>query len=497
MSLRESSSADYFNRANVGAKKSMNDYMLRMTDKIEDPENNDHLLERWEQTVEGFTNLFSSYLDNRHNVVDWDRIRTPGPGTITPLDEVSVVEDLDIKKELASKLVVVKLNGGLGTSMGCVGPKSTIEVRQNQTFLDLIIKQLQYLNKTCDSEIPLILMNSFNTHEDTTTLLERYESMDISIIPFNQSKYPRVNADSLLPTASTPTDDNEHWYPPGHGDFYPSIYNSGVLDKLLAEGKEYIFLSNVDNLAATVNFDIMAHMVDRDADFIMEVTDKTRSDIKGGTLIEYEGKIKLLEVAQVPSKHMQEFKSIKKFKVFNTNNLWIKISAIKEVIESRALNEVEIIRNEKTVNGKKVIQLETAAGAAIQFFNNACAVNVPRSRFLPVKSTSDLFIVQSDIYKLHHGSLYMNELRPFPSVPIVKLGDRFKYVSDYQERIDGHPHILELDQLTISGDVRLGSDVTLAGTVIIVANDGNHIDIPSNSFLENKVVTGNLRVLDH
>ena len=53
-----------------------------------------------------------------------------------------------------------------------------------------------------------------------------------------------------------------------------------------------------------------------------QVTNKTRADVKGGTLIEYEGKLRLLEVAQVPKSHLEEFKSIKKFSVFNTNNIW-------------------------------------------------------------------------------------------------------------------------------------------------------------------------------
>jgi len=117
--------------------------------------------------------------------------------------------------------------------------------------------------------------------------------------------------------------------------------------------------------------------------------------------------------------------------------------------------------------------------------------------FLPVKSTSDLFIIQSDLYSTQNGTLVMSPNRPFLSVPIVKLGIKFKNVSDYQRRLGGKVNIIELDQLTISGDVTLGRDVVLKGTVIIVANDGCRIDIPNSSVLEDKVVTGNLRVLDH
>lgn len=60
-------------------------------------------------------------------------------------------------------------------------------------------------------------------------------------------------------------------------------------------------------------------------EFLMEVTDKTKADVKGGTLIQYDDKLRLLEMAQVPNEHLEEFKSVKTFKFFNTNNLWIKL----------------------------------------------------------------------------------------------------------------------------------------------------------------------------
>jgi len=403
------------------------------------------------------------------------------------------------KSVLASELAVLKLNGGLGTSMGCVGPKSAIEVRSNETFLDLTVKQIQYLNKHCGSNhtVPLVLMNSFNTHDDTAKLLEKYKMGGVTFLTFNQSKFPRIVKDSFVPFPQNCHGDIEEWYPPGHGDIYQAIVNSGVLDQLIKMGKKYLFVSNVDNLGATVNLNILKYVAQNNIDFLMEVTDKTRADIKGGTLIKYNGAIKLLEVAQVPKQHVPEFQSIKKFKIFNTNNLWIKIQSIADVVKAGSLKDIDIIANPKTVNGTNVIQLETAAGAAIQFFRNARGINVPRNRFLPVKATSDLFILQSDLYSIQDGTLVMNPLRPYPSVPIVKLGQQFKNVSDYQRRLGGKVNIIELDQLTISGDVTLGRDVVLKGTVIIVANDGCRIDIPNNAVLEDKVVTGNVRILDH
>jgi len=398
---------------------------------------------------------------------------------------------------LVSKLCVLKLNGGLGTTMGCTGPKSVIEVHSDLSFLDLTVSQIEAVNKKYSTNVPLILMNSFNTHDDTLKVVTKYQNIGAKILNFNQSRFPRILKDSLLPMSGDPYSDKENWYPPGHGDVYKAFVNSGLVDQLLSEGKEYVFISNIDNLGATLDFKILNYMHVNKVDFIMEVTDKTRSDVKGGTLIDYEGKAKLFEIAQCPPAHVDEFKSIKKFKIFNTNNLWVSLRGIQKLVAENRMKDVDVIVNAKKVNGKDVIQLETAAGAAIQFFDRAKGINVPRSRFLPVKSTSDLFVLQSNMYDLEDGYLTMNSRRPYPSVPLVNMGDSFKKVSDYNSRIKGTPDLLELDQLTISGDVFIGANVTLRGTVIIVANHGSRIDIPDGSILENKVISGNLRIVDH
>lgn len=238
-------------------------------------------------------------------------------------------------------------------------------------------------------------------------------------------------------------------------------------------------------------------MVETESEFIMEVTDKTRADIKGGTLIDYEGQLRMLEIAQVPPNKVEEFKSVKKFKIFNTNNIWIHLPAIKRIVESGELKQMDVIENAKVANGKSVLQLEIACSSAVSLFKNAHSINVPRDRFLPVKNTSDLLIVQSDLFTLKDGTLTVNPNRAFQTVPVVKLGSEFKDISSYMERFDGIPDLLELDQLTVAGNVRFGANVVLKGTVIIVANHKSRIDIPSGSILENKVVTGELHILDH
>ena len=220
--------------------------------------------------------------------------------------------------------------------------------------------------------------------------------------------------------------------------------------------------------------------------------------------------MRLLEVAQVPGEHIEDFKSgmstslssimcglanllaVRKFKIFNTNNLWVDLRALKHVMESTGM-DLEIIVNPKSMDdGTPVLQLETAAGAAIKHFKNGHGVNVPRTRFLPVKSCSDLLLIKSDIYSLEHGQLVVNEGRQFEATPVIKLGDHFKKIAQFQKRFKKIPKILELDHLTVTGDVYFGKNVTLRGTVIVVANEGQRIDIPDGCVLENRLLSGNL-----
>ena len=271
-------------------------------------------------------------------------------------------------------------------------------------------------------------MNSFNTDQETIRIIQKYKGSSLDILTFNQSRYPRIQKDSLMPVPNDPVGENGAWYPPGHGDLFEALYNSGTLDYLLSIGKEYIFVSNVDNLGATVDSAILQHMITSGSEFLMEVTDKTKADIKGGTLIDYKGNIRLLEIAQVPGEHLDDFKSIKKFKIFNTNNLWISLHAIKRLVDSKNLKLEIIVNNKTSDSGEKVIQLETAVGAAIKHFKGSHGINVPRRRFLPVKSTSDLFLITSDLYKLSKGELVLNPKRIFGTIPLVKLGDHFKKV---------------------------------------------------------------------
>ncbi|KAJ6421236.1 hypothetical protein OIU84_028585 [Salix udensis] len=438
----------------------------------------------------GFVNLVSRYLSGEAQQVEWSKIQTPTDEVVVPYDTLAPTpEDPEETRKLLDKLVVLKLNGGLGTTMGCTGPKSVIEVRNGLTFLDLIVIQIENLNKKYGCSVPLLLMNSFNTHDDTQKIIEKYSNSNIEIHTFNQSQYPRIVVDDFVPLPSKGHTDKDGWYPPGHGDVFPSLKNSGKLDALLSKGKEYVFVANSDNLGAVVDLKILNHLIRNKNEYCMEVTPKTLADVKGGTLISYEGKVQLLEIAQVPDQHVNEFKSIEKFKIFNTNNLWVNLKAIKRLVEADAL-KMEIIPNPKEVDGVKVLQLETAAGAAIRFFDHAIGINVPRSRFLPVKATSDLLLVQSDLYTLVDGFVIRNPARTIPANPSIELGPEFKKVASFLSRFKSIPSIIELDSLKVAGDVWFGVGITLKGKVSIAAKSGVKLEIPDGAVLQNKEING-------
>ncbi|KAF8322293.1 UTP--glucose-1-phosphate uridylyltransferase [Clavulina sp. PMI_390] len=489
---RGHSAMDFKNATTGIAAKGMRNELNSLVSKVEEP--NAHRL--FDAEMQGFFSLFNRYLHQRakNEKLEWEKVKSPSPEEV--VDYKSLPEPKDAS--ILEKVAVLKLNGGLGTSMGMGGaPKSAIEVREGMTFLDLSVRQIEHLNEVYKVNVPFILMNSFNTDNDTQRIIQKYQNHNINLVTFNQSRYPRVGKESLLPIPRTPDSHKSEWYPPGHGDLFDAINNSGLLDKLIAAGKEYIFVSNVDNLGADVDLKILEHLVQSQADFLMELTDKTKADVKGGTIVNYQGQVRLLEIAQVPSEHVEDFKSVRKFAYFNTNSVYISLPALKNIMTNGGM-ELDIIVNPKVADdGTAVIQLETAVGAAIKHFKNAHGINVPRSRFLPVKATSDLLLITSDLYSLQHGKLIMSQDRMFNQTPVIKLGDSFKKIANFQKRFRTIPNIVELDHLTVSGDVWFGRNITLRGTVIIVANEGSRIDLPDGSILENKLVSGNVSIIDH
>ena len=211
-------------------------------------------------------------------------------GDIEPLDKLRALEDLpDV--DLADPAVhaaleaavVVRLNGGLGTSMGLDKAKSLLEVREGRTFLDLIAAQVMALRERTGARLPLVLMNSFRTHDDSLADLAEHATLLVGDLPldFLQNRVPKLDPDTLEPVDAR---DELAWAPPGHGDFYPALLGSGMLDALLERGFRWALVANADNLGATLDPRILAWVAREEVPFCMEVCRRTPADRKGGHL---------------------------------------------------------------------------------------------------------------------------------------------------------------------------------------------------------------------
>ena len=431
-----------------------------------------------------FLRLFARFKESGNAQVDWQAVRPPDASRLVSHDALPAPDGRQTADAL-SRLVVCKLNGGLGTSMGCRGPKSSITVKNDQSFLDLILLQLEHIEKTLDIRIPLLLMNSFHTHEDTLKLLDNHQT-SLSIECFRQNQFLRLDRETDEPLDPSLLGEDA-WYPPGHGDIYFCLKEQGWMDRLLSQGKEILFVSNADNLGAVADPKIAHFMLESDIPFIMEMTPKTPADIKGGTLYEDTGgKLHLLELAQVPPENVDEFCSTRKFDVFNTNNIWIHLRHLKQRMEEGPL-DLNLIVNEKRVAGRPVIQLETAIGAGLESFDGAKGMVVGRDRFLPVKNTSDLMLVQSGLFLFENGRMVRNPTHARKTLPLIRWQEPFTRLEEFQNRIPVIPDLLELESLEIEGDVRFEGEVSLKGRVTLIAKD-RPIRIPAGTCLENREI---------
>jgi UTP--glucose-1-phosphate uridylyltransferase len=410
--------------------------------------------------------------------------------SIDPVAGLPILEDFrgkftDAGRDAAARTVMIKLNGGLGTSMGMQGAKSLLPVRGKLRFIDIIARH------ALAEGVPLILMNSFATREDSLAALKQYPALwDTAVgLDFVQHKFPKVLQSDLTP-AENPDYPELAWNPPGHGDIYAALLSSGMLARLLGAGFEYAFLSNGDNLGAALDHDLLGYFAHHKLPFMMEVARRTEAVAKGGHLARRkEGGYVLRETAQTPEGDRIHFLSPDRHPYFNTNNLWIHLPRLKVRLEEREqILGLPLILNIKTLDPRdpdspKVYQLESAMGAAIGVFREAQAVHVTRDRFAPVKTTDDLLAVRSDAYTLTEDFRIVLQ-RETP--PEIELDPEFyRLIDDFDARFpQGPPSLIDCTSLRIWGDVAFGKDVVLRGRVEIDNPAGGQIVIPDGSELQ-------------
>lgn len=393
--------------------------------------------------------------------------------TVDPLDEAPYLGDLEVSDDAAREAldatVVIKLNGGLGTSMGMDRAKSLLQVRGELTFLDVIVRQVLATREATGARLPLLLMNSFRTQADSLEALSRYPDLPVDGLPldFLQNKEPKLRADDLSPV-EWPADPSLEWCPPGHGDIYTALYSTGILRRLVDAGFRYVSISNSDNLGAAPDGRVAAWFAASGAPYAVEVVRRTPADRKGGHLVrrKEDGRILLRETAQTTEEDADAAADIARHPFFHTNNLWLDLRALSDELErSGGVLQLPLIRNEKTVDptdpsSTPVIQVESAMGAAIQVFEGAAVLEVDRSRFLPVKTTDDLLVLRSDVYDVTPDHRLVAVVDP----PLVTLDKaHFKTIGAFGERVPHTPSLKGATSLTVEGDWTFGRDVVVQG----------------------------------
>lgn len=407
--------------------------------------------------------------------------------SIEPLDMESLA-DVEVPDDVAAEAVrrtaVIKLNGGLGTSMGMDRAKSLLCVRRGLSFLDIIARQVLHLREQYDATLPLLFMNSFRTSADTMAALERYEDLPVDGLPleFLQNKEPKLLAADLMP-ASHPKDPDLEWCPPGHGDIYTALRGTGLLARLLDAGYRYVFVSNSDNLGAVPDARVAGWFAQSGAPFAIEAVRRTPSDRKGGHFArrKADGRIVLRETAQTPEADKEALADLNRHRYCSTNNLWFDVQAMVEALDARGgILGLPLIKNVKTLDPAdrstpEVVQIETAMGAAIEVFEGARTIEVGRDRFVPVKTTDDLLVLRSDVYDI--GRDFVLD-QAGEEVPYVALdGDFYKLVGDFDKRFpEGAPSLREADSFTVTGDWTFGRGVKVVGEVALRSQAAQRVE---------------------
>jgi UTP--glucose-1-phosphate uridylyltransferase len=433
-----------------------------------------------EEAIRGFRNAYERLVGGESALLPSSELEPAGE-----VPELDSLPEADVKDAL-EHVVAIKLNGGLATTMGLQQPKSLVEARGGKTFLDIIIGQTLALRRRYEVALPLLLMDSEATREATLEALGDHPELDSALEPdFMQSMIPKLDAEGLEPV-SWPQTPSLEWCPPGHGDVYGALRRSGMLERLLERGFRHAMISNSDNLGATVDPRIAAFLASEEVPFLMEVVEGTEADRKGGHIARRrsDGQLVLREIAQTPDDDADSFRDFRRWRYYNTNNLWVDLRALAERLESTGgVMELPLIVNRKTVDPRDsssppVLQLESAMGAAIGTFSGAQLLLVPRTRFVPVKTTNDLLVMRSDVYEMTEEMVVQPVSERTGKLPYVDLDSRFyKLLDDFEQRFpSGPPSLREAERLVVHGDVTFGKGVVVRGAVELEREQPDRIE---------------------
>ena len=436
--------------------------------------------------IDTFVYYYDQVISGATGLISDEEIRPVDKGEIA--DAASLGAYAPAGRAALNQAVLIVLNGGLGTSMGLTGPKSLLQVKQNKTFLQIIVEQ------AAASGVRLAFMNSFNTDAQTQAAVQVLAPR-IPTEFFLQHKFPKILREDFAP-ALWPENPELEWNPPGHGEIYTALVTSGLLRRLLEEGVNYALIANCDNLGATLDPALLGYFITQRFPFMMEVAQRTPTDMKGGHIARHvNGRLILREIAQCPEKDLAAFQDIRYYRYFNVNSLWIDLRALNDLVHRSNVVHLPMILNPKTVDPRDadspaVYQVETAMGAAISLFEGATAVEVPVARFRPVKKCADLLALRSDCFVFHpDGSLVPNPDRRLGRIQVKLDPAYYSKIDDFEQRFaQGAPSLIDCATLDIKGDVAFEGDVVIKGTVRIHNPNPDTAVIPAGTVIEEDLI---------
>lgn len=393
---------------------------------------------------------------------------------ISPLTNIPSFDAEGGAGDAIKRTAVIKLNGGLGTSMGLQKAKSLLNVTADQTFLDITVQQVLSVREQTGATLPLIFMNSFRTEDDTSSFLAKYEDLPVEGIPlgFIQNRVPKIRQDDYMPVL-WPADRSLEWCPPGHGDLFTALPGSGLLRTLLDRGFRYAMVANGDNLGAYPDPVLAQWFANSGAPFAMEVCKRAASDRKGGHLAvrNSDGTIILREIAQTDPADLDSFQDLQRHSYFNTNTLWLDLEAVAaELARGNGYLGLPVIRNAKNVDptdktSTPVFQLETGMGSAIEVFPGSTAIAVGRDRFMPVKTTNDLLLLRSDLFDFTDDGKIVQTV---PRLPHISLDPEFfGTINEFEKRCESIPSLKSVTSLAVEGDYVFEPETVLEGDVTL------------------------------
>jgi UTP--glucose-1-phosphate uridylyltransferase len=427
-----------------------------------------------EEAIRNFLSARQRLVSGQATLVPSDLLEpATGVPALQELPDINVADGL-------SRVAMIKLNGGLATTMGLRSPKSLLQAREGYTFLELIVAQVLSLRRRHGVKLPLILMDSEMTRAETLPALARHPELDVGLAPdFLQAMVPKLDAETFAPV-TWPANPALEWCPPGHGDVYGALRRSGMLAALLERGFDHAMISNSDNLGATLDPRIAAYVAAERIPFLMEVFAGTEAERKGGHIARRRADEQLIlrESAQTPARDEASFRDFRHWRYYNSNNLWVDLRALSDLLDERnGVLALPLIVNAKTVDPRDagstpVLQLESAMGAAIESFPGSRLLLVPRTRFVPVKTTDDLLLLRSDVYRVNPEMVVTPLAERADNLPFVELDKGvYRLLDEFEQRFPvGVPSLRDAERFVVHGDVTFGAGVVARGAVELEAS---------------------------